>query len=109
MVPSVQMDIVGIDQQEPEQDEQDLQGVFTAIHIVSIEDIGFLRGWQTILHRYEFMCQLQWAFLCDAMMICMFWIPYRISAASLQGAHVNLLWWEAKNRPLQGTIISELW
>lgn len=56
MVPSVQMDIIGIDQQEPEQNEQDLQGVFTAIHKVSIEDIGFLRGWQTILHRYEFMC-----------------------------------------------------
>lgn len=56
MVPSVQMDIIGIDQQEPEQDEQDLQGVFTAIHKVSVEDIRFLRGRQTVLHRYEFTC-----------------------------------------------------
>lgn len=45
------MDIIGIDQQEPKQDEQDLQGVFATIHKVSIEDIRFLRGRQPILDK----------------------------------------------------------
>ncbi len=51
MVPSVQMDIIRIDQEEPKQDEQDLQRVFATIHKVSIEDIRFLRRRQTILDR----------------------------------------------------------
>ena len=50
VVPSVQVHVIGVDQQEPKQDEQDLQGVLAPIHIVSVEDIGFLGGRQTILH-----------------------------------------------------------
>lgn len=51
VVPPVQMDIMRVDQQEPEQDEQDLQRVFATIHQVAVEDIRFLRGRQAILHR----------------------------------------------------------
>lgn len=49
VVPPVQMDVIGIDQQEAKQDEQDLQGVFAPVHKVSIKDVWLLRGWKAIL------------------------------------------------------------
>lgn len=54
MVPSVQMDIVGIKQQEGKQDKQDLQRVFPTIHKVSIKNVRFLRGGQSILDRLRY-------------------------------------------------------
>lgn len=51
VVPPVQMYIIGIDQQEAKQDEQDLYGAFTAIHKVSVEDVRLLRRRETILSR----------------------------------------------------------
>lgn len=51
VVPPVQMDIVGINQQEAKQDEQDLQGVSAAVHKVSVEDVRLLRGRKPVLDR----------------------------------------------------------
>lgn len=56
VVPPVQMNVIGIDQQEAKQDEQDLYGAFTAIHKVSVEDVWLLRGRETILSRHQLMC-----------------------------------------------------
>lgn len=42
MVPSVQMHIVGVNEQETKQDEQNLQRVLATIHKVPVEDIWFL-------------------------------------------------------------------
>lgn len=42
VVPSVQVDVVGIDQQEAKKDEQDLQGVPASVHKVSVEDVGLV-------------------------------------------------------------------
>lgn len=39
MVSSVEVDVVGIHQLEGEEDQQDLNGVFTSIHKVSVEDV----------------------------------------------------------------------
>lgn len=43
VVASVQMDIIRIDQEKGKQDEEDLQGIFSSVHKVSIEDIRLLR------------------------------------------------------------------
>lgn len=51
VVPPVQMDVVGIDQQEAKQDEQDLQGVPAPVHKVSVEDVRLLRGRKPVLDR----------------------------------------------------------
>lgn len=51
VVPPVQMDVVGVDQQEAKQDEQDLQGVSAAVHKVSVEDVRLLRGRKPVLDR----------------------------------------------------------
>lgn len=56
MVPPVQKHVIGIDQQEAKQDEQDLDGAFTAIHKVSVEDVRLLRGRVTVLSRDQLMC-----------------------------------------------------
>lgn len=56
VVASVQVHVVGIDQQEAKQDEQDLDGAFPAIHKVSVEDIRLLRGGETVLSRHQLMC-----------------------------------------------------
>lgn len=42
MVSSVQVDIVGIDDEERKEDEEDLNGVLAPVHEVSIENIGFV-------------------------------------------------------------------
>lgn len=49
VVPPVQVDMVGVDQQEAKQDEQNLQGVPAPVHKVSIEDVRLLRGWKAVL------------------------------------------------------------
>lgn len=51
VVPPVQMDVVGINQQEAKQDEQDFQGVSAAVHKVSVEDVRLLRGRKPVLDR----------------------------------------------------------
>lgn len=54
VVSSVQMHVIGIDQQEAKQDEQDLYGAFAAIHKVSVEDVRLLRRRETVLSRRQF-------------------------------------------------------
>lgn len=49
VVSSVQVHVIGIDEQEPKQDEQDLQGVPASIHKVSVEHIRLLRRRQPVL------------------------------------------------------------
>lgn len=49
VVPPVQVDVVGVDQQEAEQDEQNLQGVPAPVHKVPVEDVRLLRGWKAVL------------------------------------------------------------
>lgn len=49
MVSSVEVDVTGVDEQEWEQDEEDLNGVFASVYKVSIKQIGPLQGWRAIL------------------------------------------------------------
>lgn len=49
MVAPIQEDIIGIHQEESEEDEENLKGVFASVYKVSIENVGRLRRWQTVL------------------------------------------------------------
>lgn len=51
VVAPVQVHVVGVDQQEAEQDEQDLHGALPAIHKVSVEDVRLLGGREAVLRR----------------------------------------------------------
>lgn len=42
VVSSVEVNVARIDQQEGKQDEEDLDGVFAAVHKVSIKNVGLL-------------------------------------------------------------------
>lgn len=49
VVSSVEVDITWIDEQEREQDDEDLDGVFPSVNKVSIKHIGLLQGWHVVL------------------------------------------------------------
>lgn len=59
VVAPVQVHVVGVDQQEAEQDEQDLHGAFPAIHKVSVEDVRLLGGREAVLRRRRLMRERQ--------------------------------------------------
>lgn len=49
MVSSVQVDVAWVDEQECKQDDEDLDGILPSIYKVSIEHVGLLQGWHSIL------------------------------------------------------------
>ena len=49
MVAPIQEDVIGIHQEESEEDEENLEGVFASVFKVSVENVGRLRRWQTVL------------------------------------------------------------
>lgn len=49
VVPSVQVDVTRVDEQEGEEDEEDLDGVLASVHKVSVEHIGPLQRRDAIL------------------------------------------------------------
>ena len=49
VVPPVEVDPVGVHQQEGKQNEEDLHGTLATVHKVSVENIGLLRGGQAVL------------------------------------------------------------
>lgn len=88
VVAPVQMHVIGIDQQEAKQDQQDLEGAFTAIHKVSVEDVRLLGGREAVLSGQQCGC---WWQQDELAMCCFSWLPYKRSAAGLQGVRANLL------------------
>lgn len=49
VVASVQVDVTRVDEQEREQDEEDLNGVFASVHKISVEHVRPLQRWHAIL------------------------------------------------------------
>lgn len=58
VVSSVEVDVTWIDEQEREQDDEDLDGVFPSVNKVSIKQIGLLQGWHVILQNKGSACHL---------------------------------------------------
>lgn len=49
MVPAVEMNLLGIDQEESKEDNKDLKGLLASVYKVPIEHVGLGRGRKAIL------------------------------------------------------------
>lgn len=49
VVPSVEVDVTGINEEEGEEDEEDLDGVFSSIHKVSVKHVRLFQGGHPVL------------------------------------------------------------
>lgn len=51
MVPTVEMNLFWIDQEEGKEDDKDLEGLFASVYKVPIEHVGLGRGRKAILQK----------------------------------------------------------